>query len=50
MSSRVKEKAVYQFERQHPMDLGRIIPISLEVAKHDAFEPLLAEVRPRERT
>ena len=42
----VQEKAVKEFQRQHLVDLGGVVPVSIEMAPHHGFEPIPFEIWP----
>lgn len=48
-SSGIEEQPVQQLQREQLMNLGGVVPVAFEVALHHRFEPVVFEVRPRER-
>lgn len=45
-SARVEEKSMQELQGHHFVDLGGVVPISLEVASHHGLESRAVEVRP----
>src|ERR1700687_9118 len=49
ISFRIKKETMYEFQAQHLMDLGGVVPISFEVPRHNCLYHSLVEVRPGQR-
>src|SRR5262249_18043354 len=47
--SRMQQTPMEELERQHPVDLGRVVPDAAEMIPHHGFQPLPVKVGPRER-
>src|SRR5713226_2722131 len=45
-SVRVDEKAVYELQGQHCVDLGGVVPVSLEVSRNYGLKTARFEIRP----
>src|SRR5438445_3204101 len=48
--SRVQEKAVQEFQCKHLVERRRVVPVSIEIASHDSFDPVSLEIRSRLRS